>query len=130
MKLMSMTDFVLNIKELVPKDSDQLFDSWQNKKLSIIENYANFLEEDLKIEMFVPCDINGNFLEDFQQAKNKILFEDFKYGYKWYESFIVMRDKKTGEGQFILSKYKKIQGLLNNSFDFELTPNAIKRIFG
>ena len=64
MKLISMTDFVLNINELVSKESDQFFQSWQNKKMMIIENYARFLKEPLRIEMFVPCDEDGNVLED------------------------------------------------------------------
>ena len=131
MKLISMTKFVLNIDELVPKDYDQFFDSWQNKKLSIIENYANFLEEDLKFEMFVNTDINGNFLEDFQQEENKILFEDFKYGYKWYDSFIVMRDKKLGTGQFNLSKYKKIENdlkLKNDELTLMIKKNELPKL--
>ena len=121
MKLVSMTDFVLNINELVPKESDQFFQSWQNKKLMIIENYANFLKEPLKLEMFIFCD---------KYTENEVLFKGFEYGYKWFDTFIVMRDKVSGRGQFQLSKYKTIEGLLNNEFDFILTENAIKLIFG
>lgn len=147
MKLISMTDFVLNINELVPKESDQFFQSWQNKKLMIIENYANFLKEPLKLEMFIHIDDNGEiavrpqyetarrkeYIEEekiYFKAKEKVLFEGFEHGYKWYETFIVMRDKVSGRGQFQLSKYKTIEGLLNDEFDFILTENAIKRIFG
>ena len=33
--LIPMTEFVLNIDKLVPKDGDQFFESWQNEKLII-----------------------------------------------------------------------------------------------
>ena len=121
MKLISMTDFVLRINELVPKEREQFFQSWQNKKLMIIENYANFLKEPLKLEMFIPYD---------NHTENEVLFKGFEHGYKWYETFIVMRDKVSGRGQFQLSKYKRIEGLLNDEFDFILTESCINRIFG
>ena len=55
--LIPMTEFVLNIDKLVPKDGDQFFESWQNEKLIIIENYARFLNKPLELGMFFPCDI-------------------------------------------------------------------------
>jgi hypothetical protein len=63
MKLISMQDFVLNINELIPKESDQFFQSWQNKKLMIIESYANFLKQPLKLEMFIAINEFGEVLE-------------------------------------------------------------------
>ena len=53
--------------------------------------YANFLNLKLKMEMFVPCDDDGNVIpdkenhftrkeiEDWQKAKEKVLFEGFYY---------------------------------------------------
>ena len=64
------------------------------------DNYDDFLEQPLKLEMFVPCDEEGNFLEEpifhepnneneignyqilideYQEAKQKIIFEWFEY---------------------------------------------------
>jgi hypothetical protein len=103
MKLISMSDYVLE----------------QNKKLNNateayeqyckIVDYANFLKQPLKLEMFVPCDENGNVLEkpefyykqenlkhlkgmelliaeetnkrvsEYQKAKEKVLFDNFKF---------------------------------------------------
>jgi hypothetical protein len=79
-KLISMTDFVLekNKAEEVTRES-------------YIEcrNYANFLKQPLTLGMFVPCDENGNVLEEkkpfqddyhkFQQAKERVIFEGFDY---------------------------------------------------
>ena len=64
------------------------------------ENFDNFLEKPLKLEMFVPCDEEGDILEEptnyekrllnmmteyndevytYYQAKAKVLFEGFEY---------------------------------------------------
>ena len=101
MKLISMSDYVLE----------------QNKKLNNateayeqyckIVDYANFLKQPLKLEMFFPCDEDGNVLEypidiyyrpdfdcqkfpqecyqhdleAFENAKEKVLFEGFEIEY-------------------------------------------------
>jgi hypothetical protein len=90
MKLISMTDFVLEL--------------WEDNLMSQIGllaiNYANFLKQPLKLEMFVPCDEDGNVLQKpeehfptgnnnlekqifikqkkYKQAKEKVLFEGFE----------------------------------------------------
>lgn len=94
MKLISMTDYVLEQKDKV-----------LNSELGIIAyNYAQFLKQPLELWMFVPCDENGNVLEEpkgekccggavdhcgcngflqydeesiycYQQAKERVLFE-------------------------------------------------------
>ena len=88
MKLISMTSFVLqrDITDIKQRDS--------------IVKYANFLKQPLKLEMFVPCDEEGDILEEptnyekrllnmmteyndevytYYQAKAKVLFEGFEY---------------------------------------------------
>ena len=97
--LIPMTDFVLRIN-YIEKEIDQFFDSWRMKQLRIIENYAKFLKQPLKLEMFVPCDDEGIVLEepkieeeyvdehttqifaqyqyDLDKAKEKVLFEGFE----------------------------------------------------
>lgn len=104
--LIPMTDFVLKIDEFLPQDLGQFFDSWRMSQLRLIENYAKFLKQPLKLEMFVPCDEDGNILEEpnidhskyytiqnngyldrvmfnddveiYEQAKEKVLFEGFE----------------------------------------------------
>ena len=140
MKLISMTDFVLNINELVPKESDQFFQSWQNKKMMIIENYARFLKEPLRIEMFIPCDDNCNVLEDiigngmihnysekvkqYEQAKDKVLFE----GFDIYSNGDLHNAFVTFESSSL--EIMNVENLITDfQYSFYLTPNAIKRIF-
>ena len=53
MKLISLSDYVLQL--------------WDDKLMSEIGiraiNYAKFLKQPLKLEMFVPCDDEGNILK-------------------------------------------------------------------
>lgn len=82
MKLISMTDFVLQ-QQNEAYSKDQFVER--------VEAYANFLKEPLKLEMFIPCDEDGNILEkpkliderynikllDYEQALEKVLFKGF-----------------------------------------------------
>lgn len=104
-----MTDFVLKIEKETPYFAKQLnlgtaeaFRDYENMFNKVI-NYANFLKQPLELWMFVPCDKDGNVLEEpihifsdypqkekskmyqsniltieYQKAKNRVLFEGFK----------------------------------------------------
>jgi hypothetical protein len=135
MKLISMTDFVLH---------QHAESSNQNEFEDNCFNYANFLKQEIKLEMFVPCIDNIPFSElqleilnsddavpelrkVHKQAKEKVLFEGFE-----------IATNKEGE-KFILGDYTclKISDLENGDVEdlvkyvhIKLTPNAIKRIFG
>ncbi len=97
-----MTDYVLKQNKLLKNASDA-YDQYCK-----IVNYANFLKQPLKLEMFVPCDEDGNVLEmpvnydiwlelhnknvdgekgtigfllheEYEKAKEKVLFDNFKF---------------------------------------------------
>ena len=99
MKLISMTSFVLEQNKILETYVNHL----RKPLFEKIVNYAKFLKQPLKLEMFVPCDEEGNVLEepkrwkdylqypdsfdgnkewdelyDYQQAKEKVLFEGFE----------------------------------------------------
>lgn len=139
--LISMTDFVLERTELELKKEKQNF-----KDLGLdIYAYANFLKQPLKLEMFVPCDENGNVLtkstmsentcEDdcnhktcvsemnecikYQQAKEKVLFYS-QHGDK--ELFDVSLAK------VYLDEFFNIEELANEIGRIKLTKTAIKQI--
>lgn len=100
-KLIPMTDFVLYQSKQY-WDGHIMLNDFQN----ICESYAKFLKQPLKLEMFVPCDDDGNVLEEpemygwlqnvgsknsgatekecidceaYHAAKNKVLFEGLTY---------------------------------------------------
>ena len=132
MKLISMTDFVLN----ETNRPTTLSESFQK-----CVTYANFLKQPLKLEMFVPCDEDGNILEDitgqgmipfyvekahrFLTAKEKVLFEGFEiYGNgDLYNQFVTFDSNRL--------EIMNVENLITDfQYSFNLTPNAIKRIFG
>lgn len=138
MKLISMTEFVLD-KQRFKEDSDTA--------IFKITNYANFLKQPLKLEMFVPCDEESNFFEEprqvspdgikweeylkkYQQAKEKVLFE----GFEIKDNVFLLNDKiffasAINAKQFFIH-YQTIEDLSNHFLSNEiiLTPNAIKQL--
>lgn len=99
MKLISMTDFVLQVVQ-TPNVNEAICWEQTESRLQKIYQYSLFLKQPLKLEMFVPCDPDGNVLEkpeehfptgnnnleeqifikqkQYQQAKQKVLFNGFK----------------------------------------------------
>ena len=150
--LIPMTDFVLRINE-IEKEIDQFFDSWRMKQLRIIENYAKFLKQPLKLEMFVPCDDDGNVLaepkkphtfasensdeyikkwkseiEIYNKAKEKVLFEGFKL-YKDYECAKyeeIYIDAEVCDGKFTIEELIKDVG----EAKIKLSQTDLNAIFG
>jgi hypothetical protein len=132
MKLISMTDFVLDLNnDLSPTTS-------KNKLIKIV-NYASFLKQPLKLEMFILCDDDGNVMEEpvyngvdeqyyeaqreqYQKEKAKVLFKGFQY-------FGLNSFKK---GNYLIDfdniENSNIESLLRHEIEFELTDSAIKRI--
>ena len=105
------------------------------------DNYDNFLEQPLKLEMFVPCDDNGNVLEDiighgmihnyseklkqYEQAKDKVLFDGFDIysNGDLHNAFVTFESSRL--------EIMNVENLITDfQYSFYLTPNAIKRIFG
>ena len=133
-----MTDFIL---EKVPLMTPTNF------RLAIVM-YARFLKQPLKLEMFVPCDEDGNVLEykpnedmhkdagsfmAYNSAKEKVLFEGFRFSSK--DNSV----RLDGSNQVWITKYeyridfrfpnlrvKTIEDLCD--YSLELTPTALKQI--
>lgn len=125
--LIPMTEFVLNIDQLVPKDADQFFESWQNEKLIIIENYARFLNKPLELGMFFPCDIDGSRLNDsgllpsqeqfiYRKSKEKVFFKEKPQ----FDEGVIKHHISQGRNVEYLANFGSMQ----------LTQNAIDTIFG
>ena len=104
MKLISMTDFVLEQNNTIPKDL-KLINNYKN-----IINYANFLKIPLKLEMFLNDELFINVSID---TYNRI----YCGGYVGE----IIKDK-------LFSQKKTIEDLVNNNI--QLSENVIKRIFG
>ena len=152
--LIPMTDFVLeqlNEQNSRTKPMREVFNS--------LEKYAKFLKQPLKLEMFVPCDEEGNVLEepkieeeyvdehttqifaqyqyDLDKAKEKVLFEGFKiYDYKLNIFFYLGRlktlsyDKKRKDFITIGFLPETVEDLINVSSQIKLSQTALDSIFG
>lgn len=80
MKLISLTEFVKNNPETSKIDTEE-FDYYYNEWniLNKIRSYADFLSTPLCFSMFIPCDLNGNilqeprnYMEDFEDQYNSV----------------------------------------------------------
>lgn len=142
MKLISMTDFVLD-KQRFKEDSDTA--------IFKITNYGNFLTQPLKLEMFVPCDEDGNVLEEpnlvlnftnkegyynydgfekaklkYQKAKEKVLFEN--YSVVKQSTYSIVVDSHGRNVWLSWNESKTIESLINEVTEVSLTPNTIKQL--
>ena len=139
MKLISMTQFVLEQDLTIIENRFK------------IKNYANFLNQPLKLEMFVTCDEDGNVLEEpglipsfglgkYRKAKEKVLFDNVKsYSDMYHQTKRIFWEVENIRiaTKFIYSNKKEdLKFNLMNNFliiedlvvcEFTLTPNAIKK---
>ena len=142
-RLKSMTDFVIT------QWSIDLTKTQRER----VSNYAKFLKQPLKLEMFVPCDEEGDILEEptdyekrllnmmteyndevytYYQAKAKVLFEGFEIDknlYLVYKNEISIGrfiSYENGSKFLFRDNFKTIEDLVE--FGFKLTENTIKQI--
>jgi len=140
MKLIENTTFGFECKSKEKNFKTRLeYLDWYEKSRN---NYDLFLEQPLKLEMFVPCDEDGNILEEplaynfksvqlftnynikYQKAKEKVLFEGFELK---EELEFVYKFKYKGKEEFNVLKHDlPIEWLVGD--EIELTPNAIKQL--
>ena len=149
-----MTDFVIEIDENKPKfknfSSFSEINQYEINGYNKISNYATFLKQPLKLEMFVPCDDEGIVLEepkieeeyvdehttqifaqyqyDLDKAKEKILFEGFEpyedYECAKYEEVYV--DEEVCDGKFTVEDLIKDAG----NTKIKLSQTSLNAIFG
>lgn len=135
--LISMTDFVLQ----------QYSNNYHANTPTRILNYARFLKQPLKLEMFVPCDEDGNVLEEpkgwsngecdiydccsiccceqYKKAKEKVLFEGFEY-IETENYFFVFNEEKLVRLQRSNFKTETVEFIAGQ--EVELTSTALKQI--
>lgn len=138
MKLTSMTDFVLDIDTKI--ETEEMFEL---HGIDLIFNYAKFLKQPLKLEMFVPCDEMGEIMnyeeikqsviegtdswDAYEQAKEKVLFEGFELvdGYAIH----IDEDDIIHLNEDLCLFFKSIEGFERLMvLKIKLTENALKQI--
>lgn len=139
MKLISCTEFVLGQEKKGLQNTDRPL------RFERILKYAKFIKQPLTLSMFVPCDSDGNVLEEpneykseqYQQAKERIIFEGFEGfdgqyaepGYEVSNEYISIVFYDSG---YIISykdyfdyKTETIEKLIQ--FNLTITQNAVKK---
>ena len=141
-RLKSMTDFVNNVGNMENYPSHE-------KALAWIYNYSTFLKLPLKLEMFVPCDEDGNVLEepkieeeyvdehttqifaqyqyDLDKAKEKVLFEGIEFRKNGGVNFLTIKEDTFAFFDFNV-KFKNLTIEYLIQYDLQLTENAVKQI--
>lgn len=129
--LISMTDFVISKYDRIMNTpyNDGELTSYHAREWC---KYANFLKRPLELWMFIPCDLDGNVLEEpkiscgscgkctcseyyqikYQEAKERCLFE--------FEDSCLAK--------VYLDEFFNIEQLANGIRNIELTPTALKQI--
>jgi len=134
MKLISMTDYVLT--PILDKLSREELHNNTIDEQKILERsknikYARLLKQPLKLEMFIPCDEEGNIIDEEELIKDTDTF--FKHGIareKVLFKNIPMNEIDIQMLKVYESKNKTIEELFNETadIDFILTENAIKKL--
>ena len=146
MKLISMTDFVLNQKQS-ESFNEKTFINEALISLENIRNYANFLKQPLKLEMFVPYNEEGNIYayeyeepiqEDYWSENGTVYSgELFKHDLNRYMKYKKAKEKVLFEGIPIaqakwlvktLSTIESLSYISNTITPIYLNNNAIKQI--
>ena len=149
MKLISMTSFVLEIEKSSYTQTEKYrIIEWENKCQAFdkIINYAKFLRQPLKLEMFVPCDEEGNIISKFysekentknltfsqlsnqyQIAETKVLFEGIEFITNGGVNFLIIKEDTFAFFDYNI-KFKNftIEDLIQ--YNLQLTENAAKQI--
>lgn len=148
--LKSMTDFVIRKYKDELVHSGENWRDFLEKYARITKSYADFLKQPLQLGFFVPCDENGSVLrvpneklyqefrllypllsdwksykEEYQKAKEKVLFEGFEY-IETENYFFVFNEEKLVRLQRSNFKTETVEFISGQ--EVELTPTAIKQI--
>lgn len=141
MKLVSMTDFVLNQDHLV-----QTAQKDHGSAYGAIFKYAEFLKQPLELWMFVPCGRDGLPTEEFVADENmdETNFEEVAKSFSELNIWLTGKHKVLFDGHFsemhngeyrVWTKHSWMYfsddtDTLENvlSHDLTLTPNAIKQL--
>lgn len=157
MKLILMTDFILQFDKPVGYyENESDFLHCQVEYMSKVMKYAKFLKQPLKLEMFVPCDLEGNVLKEpacdckteydregcseqcfeYKNAKNKVLFEEVvinniqpstAFNFITLNGVSIANQSNDGK-YYIKPSLRTIEKLQFLLGDIELTESAIKQL--
>lgn len=128
-----MTEFVLQ-RSLKCISEYTVLDAFKDgaKATNEIFSYANFLNQPLTLGMFVPCDEDGNVLEEPKGTDLNSSFFEMQVDYNLEKKYKQAKDKVLFDindrycPKLIIELNTNIESI--TSLDIKLTPNAIKQL--
>jgi hypothetical protein len=138
-KLISMTDYVINKSHeyfTLVNDNEPTYQDY----VKVVINYARFLKQPLTLGMFIPCDLDGNVLNEptpFKKGGGKLSEQEFEIAIKHYQEAkervlfegveirdeIFIHDKKH---YYLVVSNKKIAWNFNDKWVFYEENNTIE----
>ena len=97
-------------------------------------NFDNFLEQQLKLEMFVPCDEEGNVISKFYSEKENtknLTFNQLSNQYQIAETKVLFENIPIAQAKWLVNTFSTIESLSdisNTITPIYLTESALKQI--
>lgn len=97
-------------------------------------NFDNFLEQQLKLEMFVPCDEEGNVISKFYSEKENtknLTFSQLSNQYQIAETKVLFENIPIAQAKWLVNTFSTIESLSdisNTITPIYLTESALKQI--
>ena len=132
MKLISSTLFGKYCKSKEKEFSRRInYLDWYER---VRNNFDNFLEQQLKLEMFVPCDEEGNVISKFYSEKENtknLTFSKLSNQYQIAETKVLFENIPIAQAKWLVNTFSTIESLSdisNTITPIYLTESAIKQI--
>ena len=132
MKLISSTLFGKYCKSKEKEFSRRInYLDWYER---VRNNFDNFLEQQLKLEMFVPCDEEGNVISKFYSEKENtknLTFSQLSNQYQIAETKVLFENIPIAQAKWLVNTFSTIESLSdisNTITPIYLTESAIKQI--
>ena len=135
MKLISSTLFGKYCKSKEKEFSRRInYLDWYER---VRNNFDNFLEQQLKLEMFVPCDEDGNVLEEPKIEEEYVdehttqIFAQYQYDLDKAKEKVLFENIPISQAKWLVNSFSTIESLSdisNTITPIYLNNNAIKQI--
>jgi hypothetical protein len=101
--LPTLLEFVKSLRSEWESQSALSRQAERSKRYRKIDAYANFIEQELKVCMFIPCDKDGNILkENISEQEEYFIRTEYDcafHGYKWREEVDKANERRKKEYQ-------------------------------
>lgn len=126
MKLVSMTEFILSLNNTANTSEE-----YGNGAFLKCARYAKFISQPLTLGMFVPCDEDGNVLEEPKQPDKSDIWNDSALDSQTWANYQYQKDKYNEAKERVLFEgFKIVDKTFNeNTYHYITSPNGMNYYF-